>query len=109
MIEVHRVERPAGSFFFGQWLIDASGRRVARTALAHDASARVIVNGGNCNWPDINWVHYVHHAWRDVGAVVLRCCRPSSGSTSPSHCSAKDGRWLRRALSSRILIARAAI
>ncbi len=68
MIEVHRVERPAGSFFFGQWLIDASGRRVARTALAHDTSARVIVNGGNCDWPDINWVHYVHHAWRDVGA-----------------------------------------
>ena len=25
--------------------------------------ARVLVNGGNCDWPDINWVHYVHHAW----------------------------------------------
>ncbi len=69
MIEVHRVERPAGSFFLGQWLINASGRRVARTVLAHDASARVVVNGGNCNWPDINWVHYVHHAWRDIGAA----------------------------------------
>ncbi len=68
MIEVHRVERPAGSFFLGQWLINSSGRRVARTVLAHDALARVLVNGGNCNWPDINWVHYVHHAWRDVGA-----------------------------------------
>jgi len=68
MIEVHRVDRPAGSFFLGQWLIDAGGRRVARTVLAHDALARVVVNGGNCNWPDINWVHYVHHAWRDSGA-----------------------------------------
>src|SRR5690606_21619216 len=27
-------------------------------------SARVVVNGGNCDWGDVNWVHYVHHAWR---------------------------------------------
>jgi len=25
--------------------------------------ARVVVNGGNCRWGDINWVHYVHAAW----------------------------------------------
>ncbi len=66
MVEVHRVERPAGSFFLGQWLINSSGRRVARAALAQDDSTRVVVNGGNCNWPDINWVHYVHHAWREI-------------------------------------------
>ena len=65
MVEVHRVERPAGSFFLGQWLINSSGRRVARDVLARDDSTRVVVNGGNCNWPDINWVHYVHRAWRD--------------------------------------------
>jgi glycosyltransferase involved in cell wall biosynthesis len=65
MVEVHRVERPAGSFFLGQWLINSSGKRVSRAVLSHDASARVVVNGGNCNWPDINWVHYVHRAWRD--------------------------------------------
>jgi glycosyltransferase involved in cell wall biosynthesis len=66
MVEVHRVDRPAGSFFLGQWLINSRGRRVARAVLAHDASTRVVVNGGNCNWPDINWVHYVHRSWRDV-------------------------------------------
>jgi glycosyltransferase involved in cell wall biosynthesis len=66
MIEVHRVPRPAGSFFLGQWLINSTGRRVARAVLAHDAAARVVVNGGNCNWPDINWVHYVHRAWREI-------------------------------------------
>jgi glycosyltransferase involved in cell wall biosynthesis len=27
------------------------------------AGARVVVNGGNCDWGDINWVHYVHAAW----------------------------------------------
>jgi glycosyltransferase involved in cell wall biosynthesis len=25
--------------------------------------ARVVVNGGNCDWHDINWAHSVHHAW----------------------------------------------
>lgn len=75
MVEVHRVERPAGSFFLGQWLIDSNGRRVARTVTSHDASARVVVNGGNCNWPDVNWVHYVHHAWRDADASGPRLLR----------------------------------
>jgi glycosyltransferase involved in cell wall biosynthesis len=75
MVEVHRVERPAGSFFLGQWLINSSGRRVARDVLAHDASARVVVNGGNCNWPDINWVHYVHRAWRDTDTNAPRLSR----------------------------------
>ena len=75
MVEVHRVNRPAGSFFLGQWLINASGRRVARTVLRHDASARVVVNGGNCNWPDINWVHYVHHAWREMDTNGPRLSR----------------------------------
>jgi glycogen synthase len=30
----------------------------------------VVVNGGNCLWPDINWLHAVHAAWpvRDDGA-----------------------------------------
>jgi hypothetical protein len=72
MIEVHRVQRPAGSFFLGQWLINSSGRRVARAAVALDATSRVVVNGGNCNWPAINWVHYVHRAWSDVNAIGPR-------------------------------------
>ncbi len=75
MIEVHRVARPAGSFSLGQWLIDSTGRRVAAAALARDATARVLVNGGNCNWPDINWVHFVHRAWRETNAKGPRLSR----------------------------------
>ncbi len=41
---------------------------VARAVQAKSPDARVVVNGGNCSWPDINWVHYVHHAWRPSGA-----------------------------------------
>jgi glycosyltransferase involved in cell wall biosynthesis len=38
--------------------------------LAEDPAARVVVNGGNCAWSDINWLHAVHAAWpvRDDGA-----------------------------------------
>jgi glycosyltransferase involved in cell wall biosynthesis len=75
MVEVHCVKRPAGSFFLGQWRINSAGRRVARAVLAHDTSARVLVNGGNCNWPDINWVHYVHRAWRDMDTSGPRLSR----------------------------------
>jgi glycosyltransferase involved in cell wall biosynthesis len=28
------------------------------------AGGRVLVNGGNCRWGDINWVHYVHAAYK---------------------------------------------
>ena len=31
---------------------------------ATDPATRVLVNGGCCCWNDINWVHYVHNAWR---------------------------------------------
>src|SRR4029453_5931289 len=37
--------------------------RVAARVTAQDPGARVVVNGGNCLWPDVNWVHAVHGAW----------------------------------------------
>lgn len=46
----------------GTWRLDRVGRRVANEVMAHDPDVRVVVNGSNCDWPDINWVHYVHHA-----------------------------------------------
>lgn len=58
---VHRVRRPLGSHLLGQSLLDRAGRRWARRLAAR--GARVVVNGGNCRWGDINWVHYVHAAW----------------------------------------------
>jgi glycosyltransferase involved in cell wall biosynthesis len=41
---------------------------VARKVLERRPDARVVVNGSNCDWPDINWVHFVHHAWRPESA-----------------------------------------
>ena len=63
---VHIVPRPIGSFALGEFGLDRRGREVARRLLRTHPGTRVVVNGGNCAWPDINWVHYVHHAWTEV-------------------------------------------
>jgi glycosyltransferase involved in cell wall biosynthesis len=60
---LHLVPRPGGAFLFGGLLLARRGRQIVRRIIANSPAARVIVNGGNCNWPDINWVHCVHHAW----------------------------------------------
>ena len=57
------VPRPGRSFMLGELLLARDGRRMASVVRAESPEARVVVNGGNCNWPDINWVHCVHHAW----------------------------------------------
>ena len=66
-VTVHRVVKPAGSYLLGSPLIDRVGRQWARRLAAR--GARVVVNGGNCGWGDINWVHYVHDAYVPVVAT----------------------------------------
>jgi glycosyltransferase involved in cell wall biosynthesis len=60
---VHLVARPGQSFFLGEFALAARGRKVAREVMRRHPLAQVVVNGGNCVWPGVNWVHYVHHAW----------------------------------------------
>lgn len=60
----HLVPLPRGSFLWGERLLEHKGQSVARQAEKNDPRTRVVVNGGNCVWAGINWVHYVHHAWR---------------------------------------------
>ncbi len=57
----HRVPKPIGSYILGGPWLATQGRRVARRLSVQ--GARVIVNGGNCAWPGVNWVHAVHAAW----------------------------------------------
>src|SRR5262249_23274741 len=40
------------------------GRAMALRVTSHFCNARVVVNGINCNWPDINWVHWLHQCWQ---------------------------------------------
>ncbi len=62
-IRAELVPVPGGSWFLGEKLLSFRGCRVAQRILARHPSARVVTNGGNCPWSDINWVHRVHHAW----------------------------------------------
>ena len=62
-VTVHAVTRPLKSYFLGQRLLERAGHSVAASVRASHPDARVIVNGANCNIPDINWVHSVQHAW----------------------------------------------
>jgi glycosyltransferase involved in cell wall biosynthesis len=58
---VHPVTRPLGSHALGMPLLARSGWRHAVELSARHA--KVVANGGNCGWPDVNWVHYVHAAF----------------------------------------------
>jgi len=60
-VTVHIVPRPFGKHLLGQPLLAHTGRQWA-ARLAREGF-RVVVNGGNCPWPDVNWVHCVHAAY----------------------------------------------
>lgn len=64
-VTTHIVPRPLKSFLLGEMYLDWYGRKIARRITSRWPDARVLVNGGNCKWPDLNWVHYVHHAWEN--------------------------------------------
>ena len=63
LAKVCLVPRPAGSFLLGEFPLAYKGRTIARRVLKQWPRAQVVVNGGNCVWPGINWAHYVHRAW----------------------------------------------
>ncbi|HEY2405856.1 MAG TPA: glycosyltransferase family 4 protein [Polyangiaceae bacterium] len=56
-----RVRRPLRSYLLGSPLLDQAGRKTAARVLG--LGGRVVVNGGNCQVGDVNWVHYVHAAY----------------------------------------------
>lgn len=57
--------RPLRSDLLGEPFLSRLGQLTARqlTGSSPRSSPRVVVNGGNCAWPDVNWVHYVHAAF----------------------------------------------
>ena len=60
------VARPGGIYAIGDQLLNLKGRAVAKRVLSSHPGAKVVVNGGNCIWPAVNWIHYVHEAWRVI-------------------------------------------
>jgi glycosyltransferase involved in cell wall biosynthesis len=61
-IRLHQVTKPLGSYFLANPLLARRGTKVARRIAAR--GGRVVVNGGNCIWPDVNWVHLLHAEYR---------------------------------------------
>jgi glycosyltransferase involved in cell wall biosynthesis len=59
-VRFRRIPKPAGSYALGAPLLAAAGRDRARRVA--EAGGRVVVNGANCRWYDVSWVHYVHAA-----------------------------------------------
>jgi glycosyltransferase involved in cell wall biosynthesis len=57
------VPRPLNSILLGERALRRAGFATAARVKRQWPGARMVVNGGNCDWPDINWVHSVHHAW----------------------------------------------
>jgi len=62
-----KVPKPLSSYSLGSPLLDLVGRRIAGKCLA--SGGRALVNGGNCQVGDVNWVHYVHAAYRAVAST----------------------------------------
>ncbi len=50
--------------FLGRFPLAWRGRAAALRLTSHSRNAHVVVNGVNCNWPDINWVHWIHQCWQ---------------------------------------------
>ncbi len=94
-VTTHLVPRPHGSFLLGERRLDLEGSAVARSVLREDPRARVVVNGGNCAWPGINWVHYVHHAWHPPGGLGIEGIR---NRISGRHFRRTELRALRKAV-----------
>ncbi len=67
-----RVPKPGNKYLLGSPLLDRVGRYWARRARAEGGVA--LVNGGNCQAPAMNWVHYVHAAFTPElrGSLVRR-------------------------------------
>lgn len=68
-VKFYRVPKVANSYLLSSPLLNWMGRFQAQRL----AASRVLVNGGNCQWGDANWVHYVHLAYQpDYQAGLLR-------------------------------------
>jgi glycosyltransferase involved in cell wall biosynthesis len=68
-ITSHLVGKPLNSAFLGEPRLRRKGLTLAPRIQAR--GGRVIVNGGNCDVADVNWVHYVHAAYRPLLSAPL--------------------------------------
>ncbi len=64
-VHVYSLARPFGKDILGNWFLYHQGRSIIKKIEKREnQTCRVIVNGGNCVWRDVNWVHYIHSVWQ---------------------------------------------
>ncbi|WP_422931949.1 glycosyltransferase family 4 protein [Singulisphaera sp. PoT] len=56
-VTLHAVKKPLNSYLLGHPVLNRAGRAVARKL---GPGYRAIVNGGNCLWNDVNWLHHLN-------------------------------------------------
>ncbi len=61
-VQFVRVPKPGNSYLLASPLLNWVGCMRAQGLAKF--GGRVVVNGGNCRWGDVNWVHYVHAAYQ---------------------------------------------
>ena len=66
---VHLARRPFGSHLLGRPFLARQGRSWAMHVAG--GGGRVVVNGGNCPWYDVSWVHYLHAAYEPQTRTTL--------------------------------------
>ncbi len=65
----HKVRKIMGSYLAAGALLSSVAKKWAKTVSGRGGS--VVTNGGNCRFTDINWVHYVHAAYRRPSSSAL--------------------------------------
>lgn len=73
-VTVHQVRKLGNSYLLSTPSLNREGRRWARKI--SERNGHVLVNGGNCLWGDVNWVHYVHAAFpQSISGSMLRAVK----------------------------------
>ncbi len=72
-VTLHRVPKPLSSYVLGDPLLERAGKQAHARGLANGKVT--LVNGGNCPFGEVNWVHYVHAAYRPEPSLAPRAAR----------------------------------
>jgi glycosyltransferase involved in cell wall biosynthesis len=75
-VHAHIVPRPLGAHRFGEPLMRLGAHRWQRRLAT--SGVRTVANGGNADVGDVNWVHYVHAAFRPDAAGLSNRVRVAS-------------------------------
>jgi glycosyltransferase involved in cell wall biosynthesis len=75
-VRVHTAPRPFGAERLGEPILRLSARRWQQRLASR--GVRTIANGGNADAGDLNWVHFVHSAFRPEAAGVWNRARVAS-------------------------------